>query len=171
LQVDLGSVILNGSAEVTNPDIMASNGVIHVIDEVLLPPDIVDIALNNSNFSILVEAVVKAELVDALRGEGPLTVFAPTNEAFEDLFTLLEVSGIDDLTKEQLEPVLLYHVVSGNVLSGDLSSGDVPTLFGANISINVGSTVSINGSSNVILADIQGTNGVVHVIDEVLLPE
>ncbi|MBN1159262.1 MAG: fasciclin domain-containing protein [Bacteroidales bacterium] len=170
LQVEVGSVILNGSAQVTNADIMASNGVIHVIDEVLLPPDVVDIALNNANFSILVEAVVKAELVEALQDDGPFTVFAPTNDAFEDLFTSLGVSGIEDLTKEQLEPILLYHVVSGNVLSGDLSSGDVPTLHGDNISVNVGSTVTINGTSNVILVDIQGTNGVVHVIDEVLLP-
>ncbi|MBN1157926.1 MAG: fasciclin domain-containing protein [Bacteroidales bacterium] len=170
LQVEVGSVILNGSAEVTSADNMASNGVIHVIDEVLLPPDLVDIALNNSDFSILVQAVVKAELTESLLDDGPYTVFAPTNEAFEDLFTALGVSGIANLSKEQLQPILLYHVVSGNVRSENLSSGDVPTLHGDNISVDVGATVTINGTSNVILVDIQGTNGVVHVIDEVLLP-
>jgi transforming growth factor-beta-induced protein len=149
---------------------MASNGVIHVIDEVLLPPTVVDIAINNSDFSILVEAVVKAELAETLKGEGPFTVFAPTNDAFEELFTSLGVSGIADLTKEQLEPILLYHVVSGNVLSGTLSSGNVQTLHGDNIAIEVGTGVTINSTSNVVLTDIQGSNGVVHVIDEVLLP-
>jgi transforming growth factor-beta-induced protein len=169
LQVDADEVTLNSSSSVTAADIMASNGVIHVIDKVLLPPTVVDLAINNSSFSILVEAVVKAELAETLSGTGPFTIFAPTNEAFEALFATLGVSGIADLTKEALTPILLYHVVSGNVLSTDLSSGDVATLNG-DIAISVGGTVTINGSSAVVLTDVQGTNGVVHVIDEVLLP-
>lgn len=169
LQVDADEVILNSTSSVTAADIMASNGVIHVIDKVLLPPTVVDLAINNSNFSILVEAVLKAELAETLSGSGPFTIFAPTNAAFEELFATLGVSGIADLSKEALTPILLYHVVSGNVLSSDLSTGDVATLNG-DIAISVGSTVTINGSSAVLLTDVQGSNGVVHVIDEVLLP-
>ena len=169
LEVDKQNVRLNGSSSVTTADIMASNGVIHVIDKVLLPPTVVGLAVNNSSFSILVEAVVKADLAGTLSGTGPFTVFAPTNAAFEALFTQLGVSGIADLTKEQLTPILLYHVVSGNVLSTQLTTGDVNTLNGS-LSVNVGSSVTLNGSTKVILADVQGTNGVVHAIDKVLLP-
>ncbi|MGM0504817.1 MAG: fasciclin domain-containing protein [Bacteroidota bacterium] len=168
--VDLSDgVTLNGSTNVSSADIEASNGVIHVIDEVLLPPTVVDIAINNPSFSILVDAVVKAGLVETLNGEGPFTVFAPTNDAFQALFTELGISGIDDLTADDLVPILQYHVVSGNVLSSDLSSGDVATLNG-DITINVGSSVTINGDANVVLTDVQGSNGVVHVMDKVLLP-
>lgn len=169
LQVNADEVILNGSSEVTSADILATNGVIHVIDKVLLPPTVVNLAINNPQFSILVQAVVKAELAETLGGAGPFTVFAPTNAAFEELFSALGVSGIADLTKEQLVPILLYHVVSGNVLSSELSSGNVATLNG-DIAVNLGASVTINGSSVVVLTDVQGSNGVVHVIDEVLLP-
>jgi len=164
-----GGVTLNGSSTVTAADVEATNGVIHVIDEVLLPPNVVDIAINNSSFSILVDAVVKAELVETLSGDGPFTVFAPTNAAFEDLFTELGVNGISDLTKDDLVPILQYHVVSGNVRSGDLSSGTVSTLNG-DITVDVGDNVTINSDATVTLPDVQGTNGVVHVIDKVLVP-
>jgi transforming growth factor-beta-induced protein len=164
-----GGVTLNGSSSVTAADVEATNGVIHVIDEVLLPPNVVDIAINNSSFSILVDAVVKAELVETLSGEGPFTIFAPTNAAFEELFTQLGVSGISDLTKEDLTPILQYHVVSGNVRSGDLSSGTVSTLNG-DITVDIGDDVTINSDATVTLTDVQGTNGVVHVIDKVLVP-
>jgi transforming growth factor-beta-induced protein len=169
LQVNADEVILNGSSEITSADILATNGVIHVIDKVLLPPTVVNLAINNPQFSILVEAVLKAELAETLSGAGPFTVFAPTNAAFEELFTALGVSGIADLTKEQLTPILLYHVVSGNVLSSELSSGNVATLNG-DIAVNLGASVTINSSSVVVLTDVQGSNGIVHVIDEVLLP-
>ena len=163
-------VKINNSAQVTTADVMATNGVIHVINQVLLPNSVVDIARNNGSFSILVEALVKADLVTALTGTGPFTVFAPTNDAFNALFATLNVNGIADLTKEQLTPILLYHVVSGNVLSTDLTSGNVPTLNGATLAINITSGVTLNGSTSVILEDVQGTNGVVHAIDKVLLP-
>jgi len=165
-------VQLNGGTNVTTADVMASNGVIHEIDKVLLPTDIVDIAMNNSSFSILVEALAKAGLVDALQAEGPYTVFAPTNAAFEALFATLGVSGIADLTAEQLIPILLYHVVSGNVRAADVTSGMVPTLNpDAMIDIMVSNMgVKLNGTSNVIATDVQGTNGVIHVIDAVILP-
>ena len=163
-------VKINNSANVVLADVVGTNGVIHVIDNVLLPPTVAGIAINNSNFSILVSAVVKAGLVDALSGAGPLTVFAPTNEAFQKLFTELKVSGIADLTAEQLTPILLYHVVSGNNVSSGLTNGNITTLQGKSITVNVGKGVILNGNTNVSLADIQGSNGVVHVIDKVLLP-
>ncbi len=170
--VEVGDgVSLNGSISVTSPDVEVSNGVIHVIDGVLTPTSAVDIAINNSNFSILVEAVVKAGLAETLSGPGPFTIFAPTNAAFNALFDALEgVNGIEDLSAEALIPILQYHVVSGNVLSTDLSDGPVTTLNG-DITFALGSAVTINGSTEVIATDIQGTNGVIHVIDEVLLPQ
>ncbi len=161
---------LNGDVNFSDVDILASNGVIHVIDKVLLPPTVVDIAIQNGNFTHLVEAVVKADLVTTLSGTGPFTIFAPTDAAFEDLFTNLQVSGIVDLTKEQLIPILLYHVVSGNVRSSDLSSGYVSTLNG-DILVDIGASVTLNNDVNVIAIDLQGKNGVVHVIDKVLIPE
>lgn len=167
LKVDASNLKLNGGIGIASADIEASNGVIHVIDKVLLPPSVVDIALENNNFSILVSALVKAELVETLKGEGPYTVFAPTNDAFNALFAELKVSGIADLSKDALTPILLDHVVSGNVRSTDLSTGTVNTLNNS-ISINVTNGVKINNDINVVLADIQGTNGVVHVIDKVI---
>jgi len=164
-------VMVDGS-NVTTADVLASNGVIHVIDKVILPSTVVGHALNNPNFSILVQAVVKAGLVDALNGSGPFTVFAPTNDAFNALFATLGVSGIDALTAEQLTPILLYHVVPGNVTASQVATGNVPTLKdGSNISVVAGSSgVKLNSSSNVIATDVQGTNGVIHAIDAVLLP-
>ena len=163
-------VAINKNIKVAKANIEASNGVIHVVDKVILPPTVVNIALDNDNFSILVQAVVKAGLVDALNGKGPFTVFAPTNDAFKSLFMQLGISGIDALTAEQLVPILTYHVVSGNVLSSALSNGNVPTLnSGKNLKVDLTGGVKINDSS-VIAADIQGSNGVVHVINKVLLP-
>jgi transforming growth factor-beta-induced protein len=164
-------VKINGNVNVTSADLEASNGVIHVIDKVMLPQNVVELAVSNKNFSILVQAVLKAGLAEALSADGPFTVFAPTNTAFEELFAELNVSGIEDLTAEALTPILLYHVVADNVMSSEVSSGSVPTLNGANLTINTGDRgVSINGSSSVIAVDVQGTNGVIHAIDKVLLP-
>ena len=164
-------VFINKNTKVTTADIEADNGVIHVVDKVILPPSVVNIALDNDNFTILVQAVVKAGLVDALSGDGPFTVFAPTNDAFNALFTQLGISGIEDLTAEQLMPILTYHVVSGNVLSTGLENGEVGTLnTGKSLTIDLSNGVKIN-DSDVIAADIQGANGVVHVINKVLIPE
>ncbi len=171
LKVDASSgVKLNKNTSVTIADVDVKNGVIHAIDKVMFPPTVVDQAMDNDNFSILVQAVVKANLAGALSGTGPFTVFAPTNAAFEALFATLGVSGIADLTAEQLTPILTYHVVSGNVLSTQLSAGNVPTLNGEQLSITLSPAPAINGSTNIIATDIQGSNGVIHVIDKVLLP-
>ena len=132
---------------------------------------VVEIAVSNPDFSILVEAVSKAGLVEALSAEGPFTVFAPTNEAFKSLFSQLGVNGVGDLTVDQLMPILTYHVVAGKVMSTDLKNGEVGTLNEKNkLTVDLSQGVKIN-SSNVVAADIQGKNGVIHVIDRVLLPQ
>ena len=131
---------------------------------------VVDIAASNPDFSILVEAVTKAGLAGALSAEGPFTVFAPTNEAFKALFKQLGVGGVKDLTAEQLTPILTYHVVAGKVMSTDLTNTSVATLNGQKIKIDLSKGVKIN-DSKVTTADISGKNGVVHVIDKVLLPK
>lgn len=165
----MGGVKLNKDINVVAADVDVKNGVIHAIDKVLLPPTVVDIALANESFSILVQAVVKAGLVETLSGAGPFTIFAPTNAAFEKLFTTLGISGINDLTATQLIPVLTYHVVSGNVRSNQLSAGPVATLNG-NINVTLSPSPAINSTSKIIATDVQASNGVIHVIDEVLLP-
>jgi LPXTG-motif cell wall-anchored protein len=174
-----GGVFVNES-EVVTADIEGSNGVIHVIDKVLVPEDfvletepeetIVDIAVNNGSFTTLVAALQKAELVEALSGEGPFTVFAPTDDAFADLLAQLDITAEDLLNHPQLSDVLLYHVVSGKVMSTDLSEGmEAPTLKGDNIMVSLEGGVFIN-DSEVVTADIEGSNGVIHVIDQVLVP-
>ena len=125
--------------------------------------NVVEIAISDERFSIL---------VDALSADGPYTVFAPTNDAFEALFAALEVNGIEDLTKDQLTPILLYHVVSGSVMSKDIQSGEFSTLNKkASIDVKVGKDAVMVNKSKVIIADIEGSNGVIHVIDSVLIPE
>ncbi len=167
-----GGVKLNNTVNVIATDVVGTNGIVHVIDKVLLPPTVVEIAQQNSSFSTLVLAVVKADLAVTLSGAGPFTVFAPTNDAFAALFKTLGVSGIDALSKEALIPILLAHVVSGNLQSGSLTSGSVPTLNSKkSLNVIVGSNgVTIDGSVNVTKADVQGKNGVVHVINKVIVP-
>ena len=175
VNVSGGMVTLNGSSKVTTADVMASNGIIHIIDKVLMPPSVVDIAMYSSDFSSLVSAVVKADLAGTLSGDGPFTVFAPTNDAFQALLDSNEDwSSLADIPVATLEAVLNYHVVNGaNVQSGQLSNDQEVTALGGNFTIQIGDDVKINGvnsSATVILTDVQGSNGVVHVIDTVLLP-
>lgn len=131
--------------------------------------DIVDTAVDAGDFQTLVAAVTAAELVDTLKGPGPYTVFAPTDEAF----AALPEGTVDTLllpeNKDQLVAVLTYHVVDGAVFSSDLSNGQVPTLNGAEVTISVDDGVMVN-DANVVTADIETSNGVIHVIDAVLLP-
>ena len=132
--------------------------------------NIVEIAVGNESFSTLVAALQKAELVDALTGDGPFTVFAPTDDAFAKLLSQLNISATDLLNHPQLSDVLLYHVVSGKVMSTDLSEGlEAETLNGEKIKVSLMDGVSIN-DSKVTTADIEATNGVIHVIDTVLVP-
>jgi transforming growth factor-beta-induced protein len=160
---------LNRDVNITDFDIKASNGVIHVIDKVLLPPTVLDIIIQNGTFTHFVEAVDKAEMESALRETGPYTIFVPTDEAFKALFTDLGVSGIADLSKEQLVAILQNHIVDGNLRSTDMVSGNVSTHNGE-ISVDKGITVVINNSAKIVTFDLQGKNGVIHVIDKVLIP-
>jgi uncharacterized surface protein with fasciclin (FAS1) repeats len=163
-----GKVMING-AEVIITDIYAKNGVIHVIDSVLLPQDIVDTAVSDGRFTTLATALTAAGLVETLKGEGPFTVFAPTDEAFAKLPEGTVEALLADIPT--LSNILLYHVVSGKVMATDvveLESAD--TLLGAPVSIKVMDGKVFINESQVIIADIVTTNGVIHVIDAVLLP-
>lgn len=170
LDFNSGKIFINGKTEVIATDIVATNGVIHVLDMVLMPPagDIVDIAQDTDKLSSLVAAVIKAQLADALKSEGPFTVFAPTNEAFAELLTNLGVS-LDEVNVDDLKDILLYHVVNNRLFSSDLKSKSYATLNGANIDVNI-HDFSINGNVNIIATDFIATNGVVHIIDQVLIP-
>ena len=133
--------------------------------------DIVAIAAGSEDFTILTAALETAGLTEALQGEGPFTVFAPTNAAFEALLGELGITAEELLGQPQLADVLLYHVVSGAVLSTDLQNGmTAETLGGQTITVDLTDGVKINKSA-VEIADIQASNGVIHVIDSVLIPE
>lgn len=137
---------------------------------------LVDIASSNDDFTTLVQAVVTAELAEALSGEGPFTVFAPTNEAFAATLEELNISAEDLLSRQLLlTDILLYHVVEGEVLAETVVTLDgesVPTLLaGSEISISiVDGGVVLNDSVNVVATDVMASNGVIHVIDRVLIP-
>ncbi len=166
----------NRRPNITATDIIASNGVLHVVDKVLLPANktIVQTAQAAPDFSILVEAVLAANLQGALSAAGPLTVFAPTNAAFTALLAEL------GLTKQQLladtallTKVLTYHVVNGRVLKADVPLGTaITTLQGETITVDA--TLAITDSrgrkSNITATDALASNGVIHTIDKVILP-
>ena len=167
-----GTVMI-GDATVTTADVMASNGIIHVIDMVLMPPsDLVDIptvAQGTGIHDSLVAAVVQAELLTTLQGDGPFTVFAPTDDAFTAAG--IDLAALDtDEGKATLTDILLYHVVSGSVASSALTDGMIATAVnGDDLTFTVGEGVMVN-DANVILADVEASNGIVHVIDKVLMP-
>lgn len=156
-------------AHVVKADIVASNGVIHVIDTVLLPEDdIVDVARKAGSFSTLLLAVEAAGLTDALRGEGPLTVFAPTDEAFAGL----SEGVLDGLLKDpqRLRSVLTYHVVGDHLSAAELSAmNSVRTVQGQSLRVSTSGGVMVN-EATVAQADISAANGTIHVIDRVVLP-
>jgi uncharacterized surface protein with fasciclin (FAS1) repeats len=169
-----GGVSVNG-ATVATADVSASNGVVHIIDEVILPPsmqpkNIVQLAMANEELSTLVAAVKAADLVGTLSGEGPFTVFAPTNAAFEALPEGTLETLLKPENKDQLVAILTYHVVSGKVMSTDLSNGQTAaTVQGEEVTVDLRDGVKISGAS-VVAADVEASNGVVHVIDQVILP-
>jgi uncharacterized surface protein with fasciclin (FAS1) repeats len=131
--------------------------------------DIVAIASGNEDFSTLVAAVAAAGLVEVLQGEGPFTVFAPTNDAFAALPAGLVDKLLLEENKDVLVKILTYHVVSGAVLAADVTAGEVPSVEGQNITVTTEGGVMVN-NANVIATDIIASNGVIHVIDAVILP-
>lgn len=182
VSVNTSGAYINGKTKIIGTDIDASNGIIHVLDRAIVPPsqDIIQIAID-AGFSKLAEALTEADLITTLQGSGPFTVFAPTDAAFEMLYTTLGVNGPAEIDDDLLNAVLTYHVVSGRVFSTDLpnvTDGVAATLQGADITFDLG-TLQIDdaavGNDNSQLdadnLDILGTNGVIHVIDKVLLPQ
>jgi transforming growth factor-beta-induced protein len=166
-------------ANIVRTDLVASNGVVHVIDRVILPQgkNIVQLALDAPQFSVLVEAVVAAGLQDALSGAGPLTVFAPTNAAFADLLHLLRISKAQLLAdRALLTKVLTYHVLPTKVLAKDVTDGATPTTLQGETFMLRRSSGSIQivdqrgRTSRVTATDTQASNGVIHTIDRVILP-
>ncbi len=131
--------------------------------------DIVAIASGNEDFSTLVAAVAAAGLVEVLQGEGPFTVFAPTNDAFAALPAGLVDKLLLEENKDVLVKILTYHVVSGAVLAADVTAGEVPSVEGQNITVTTEGGVMVN-NAKVIATDIIASNGVIHVIDAVILP-
>jgi uncharacterized surface protein with fasciclin (FAS1) repeats len=170
-------VFVNG-IKVKTADIAASNGVIHVISKVLIPPTktIAQIAAGNPDFSLLVAAVVKAGLLDAVSASGKYTVFAPTNAAFTSA-GFATADDINSASMDLISTVVKYHVLATNVFAGDLTNGAMPsTIQGGTLTIGLSpsATVKISSSSqapsNITTTDIVATNGVIHIIDKVLLP-
>ena len=143
-------------------------------DDMAEPGTIVDVAVANGSFTILVAAVQAADLVDTLSGDGPFTVFAPTDDAFADLLEALEITAEELLADtELLTAVLTYHVIAGEVPASTVVTLDgqtAATVNGADVTISVeGDAVQVN-EANVIAVDVAASNGLIHVIDSVLLP-
>ncbi len=177
VKVEGGKVFIN-EAEVIITDVVASNGVIHVIDTVILPPaeeksmDVVDIAAADGRFTTLVAAVQAAGLVETLKGEGPFTVFAPTDEAFAKL----PAGTLDELlkpeNKQQLTDILLYHVIPGKVMAASVTDGLIAdSALGTSLFFKVDMGSAYVNEAKIVLTDIEASNGVIHVIDTVILPK
>ena len=130
---------------------------------------VVDIAIATDGFETLVAAIVAADLAETLAGEGPFTVFAPTDEAFAALPEGLLEKLLLEENRDVLVKILTYHVVPGTVLAADVTDGDVATVEGQNVTLDTTAGVTVNGA-NVVLADVLASNGVIHVIDAVILP-
>ena len=181
LQVDVtGGVKFNGTTNPITTDVSTTNGTVHIIDQVMLPPNVVNLALNNPIFSTLVAALTRSDLttdyVSVLSGDGPFTVFAPTNDAFQALLdSNADWNSLDDIPVATLEAVLNYHVVNGaNVQSKELTDDQEVAAIGGMLKIDLTDGAKVETTSNqsvsIVLTDAQGSNGVVHVVDQVLLP-
>ena len=170
----------NRPSKILATDVQASNGVVHIIDKVILPADkdIVATAQSISDFSTLVTAVGTAELVATLQGTGPFTVFAPTNLAFAASLADLGVNAVEDLLTTAARPlltkVLKYHVVSGRVLKADITPNTpITTVEGGTFSISPAFVITDERSRaiNITATDVFASNGVIHVVDKVILPK
>jgi len=188
VSVDMGNVYVN-DAMVALPDVEASNGVIHVVDSVIMPPSktITDIVVESAGmtegaeFTVLLAAVSEAELAETLAGEGPFTVFAPTDAAFAAALEALGITAEDLLASEDLAGILLYHVVGGEeaLYSNDVAAalaeaGEeglmVETLNGASFTVTADEEGIYVDGAQIIMTDILASNGVIHVINAVILP-
>lgn len=176
MKVDIDALLLNNSSKITSVDIDGLNGVIHVVDQVITVPDIVDIANNDGNLGSLVQSLATVDLVNTLQSEGPFTIFAPTDDA-------LEWSTSMGLPFDVLEEILSDHVVDGNIRSEDLFDDQLIDSYGLDGTSSYtirfgtdGTTQIVETGSNperiiarITMADLQGSNGVVHMIDKVIV--
>jgi transforming growth factor-beta-induced protein len=166
-------------ATVTAADVQTDNGVIHAVDKVLVPPgvlNVVQMAQVNPTFSVLVEAVVTAKLAGTLSGPGPFTVFAPTDTAFVGALTELALTKPQLLASPDLGAILTYHVVAGNVRAANVVAlpkpAAVATVQGGSFSVgaDLGLTDALGRTATLVATDVIASNGVIHVIDKVILP-
>lgn len=166
-------------ATVTVADVQTDNGVIHAVDKVLVPPgvlNVVQMAQVNPTFSVLVEAVVTAKLAGTLSGAGPFTVFAPTDTAFGAALTELGLTKPQLLASPDLAAILTYHVVAGNVRAANVVAlpkpAAVTTVQGGSFSVgaDLGLTDALGRTATLVATDVVASNGVIHVIDKVILP-
>ena len=176
-------IVFNGVTTILNPDIAVSNGVLHVVDLLIELPTVVTFATTNPGFETLVTALTRDDLSEDLVSilstttePAPFTLFAPTNEAFTSLLSELGFESLNDIDTAILESTLGTHVVAeANVRYEDLSNGMLITTIGDDLTISVGAgpqLVDLNGrTANIIAVDIQAYNGVIHVIDNVMLPQ
>jgi uncharacterized surface protein with fasciclin (FAS1) repeats len=169
VHIDASKGVRVENANVVKTDIAASNGVIHVIDTVILPKnDIVEVARSNGSFKTLLTAIEAAGLTDTLRGDGPFTVFAPTDEAFAKLPKETLDALLQD--KAKLTAILTYHVVAGKVLAADVVKlAEARTVQGQSVRISATDGVRVD-NAKVVKTDVPATNGVIHVIDTVIIP-
>jgi len=164
-----------GGAKITATDVACSNGVIHVIDSVIVPKTLVEIGAENEDFSTLVAAVEAAGLVETLSGDGPFTIFAPTNDAFAKIPEATLAELLEPENKDKLTSILTYHVVPGAVMASDVTTlASATTVEGSDIDISVktdgGETTVMVDEATVVATDIKALNGVIHVIDTVIMP-
>ncbi|MGZ5245940.1 MAG: fasciclin domain-containing protein [Flavitalea sp.] len=171
MAISVSGFVACGDAETTTTDAAVETSNVDTTTTVAPAKDVVDIAIGSPDHTTLVAAVTAAGLVETLKGAGPFTVFAPTNAAF----SALPAGTVDGLlkpeSKDALTKILTYHVVAGSVKAADLKDGQkVKTLQGEELTVTIkDGKVMINGA-NVTAADLEGSNGVVHVIDAVLMP-
>lgn len=188
LFVSVGSSVkINGVVTVTTPNLSASNGVVHVVDKVIVPPALtiaqIATSFNPNEFTQLVAALARTQgrtpdLLAAVSNPGTLTVFAPTDAAFQQLYTALEVQNVNQIDINVLTSVLRHHVITSRKYSSDLTNGALRTLNGDDVTINLANltVTGASGGTNIAnlqptLLDVNGTNGVIHVINRVLLPD
>jgi uncharacterized surface protein with fasciclin (FAS1) repeats len=174
IDLDTSDGVKVDGANVVKTDIGTTNGTIHVIDSVIMPStkDIIDTAVEAGSFKTLAAALGAAELIETLQGDGPFTVFAPTDEAFAALPAGTVESLLKPENKAKLQAVLTYHVVPGRIYAADaIKAGKAATVQGSKVTIkSTKSGVTVDGAK-VVKADIDTTNGVIHVIDAVILPK
>lgn len=174
IDLDTSDGVKVDNANIVKTDIATSNGTIHVIDAVIIPStkDIIDTAIEAGSFKTLAAALGAAQLVETLQGDGPFTVFAPTDEAFAALPAGTVESLLKPENKAKLQAVLTYHVVPGRIYAADaIEAGEAKTVQGQKVTIVAkDGNVTVDGA-NVVAADIDSSNGVIHVIDAVILPK